>query len=92
VERFPGRATLLAVQLSTGRRNQIRLHAMLARHPLVGEKLYREGNAGVVEFGRYALHAQVLGFTHPTTGEARRFEAPLPDDLRILLDGLRPSS
>jgi 23S rRNA pseudouridine1911/1915/1917 synthase len=88
VERFGDRATGLEVRLVTGRRNQIRLHAMLAGHPLVGESLYRKREPTVV-FPRQALHAAALGFVHPTDGVPVRYEAPLPADLEQLLRSLR---
>lgn len=87
-ERFGDRATSLEVRLVSGRRNQIRLHAMLAGHPLVGEPLYRK-REGKIPFPRQALHAWKLGFVHPTTGEPVRFEAPVPADLQRLLASLR---
>jgi 23S rRNA pseudouridine1911/1915/1917 synthase len=82
------RATLLAVRLRSGRRNQIRLHTRLAGHPLVGETLYRDWPP-TVEFPRQALHAYQLGFRHPRDGRSLRFEAPVPADLRALLTTLR---
>ncbi|MCA9489936.1 MAG: RluA family pseudouridine synthase [Myxococcales bacterium] len=88
LERFGDRATLLGVKLVTGRRNQIRLQAMLAGHALVGEPLYRRRPA-TVPFPRQALHAFRLGFVHPGTQEPVMHEAPLPADLRRLLESLR---
>jgi 23S rRNA pseudouridine1911/1915/1917 synthase len=82
-------ATLLEVTLVTGRRNQIRLHAMLMGHPLVGEPLYREQGRARISFPRQALHAAHLGFVHPGTGQRVRFSAAWPDDLRILVERLR---
>jgi 23S rRNA pseudouridine1911/1915/1917 synthase len=60
---------------------------MLAGHPLVGEPLYRK-RAPTVVFGRQALHAHRLGFTHPTTGERVVYTSPLPPDLERLVAGL----
>ncbi len=89
-ERFGSRATLLEVRLSSGRRNQIRLQAQLAGHPLVGETLYRDPHpAPTIRHPRYALHALRLGFNHPQTGEPVLFEAPPPDDLVGLFASLR---
>ncbi|MEQ1569989.1 MAG: RluA family pseudouridine synthase [Myxococcota bacterium] len=85
--RFGDRATQLEVRLISGRRNQIRLHAMLAGHPLVGEPLYRRREA-VIPFGRQALHAYKLGLLHPTTREPVTFEAPIPADLAGLIASL----
>lgn len=64
--------TRLAVWLETGRRNQIRVHLAELGHPVLGDDRYGKGE------GRLALHARVLGFTHPTTGKPMRFESPLP--------------
>lgn len=92
LERFGGRATSLELALVTGRRNQIRLHAMLAGHPVVGEIQYRprgRERQSPIRFARQALHARWLGFRHPTTGAPVRFEAPIPDDLRALSASLR---
>lgn len=93
VERLVG-ATALEVSLITGRRNQIRLHAMLAGHPLVGEPLYRReprgrGSPARVPFERQALHARRLVLAHPRTGAPLAVEAPVPPDLDGLLRRLR---
>lgn len=67
--------SLLKVQLETGRKNQIRVHMQDLGHPVVGDKKYgATGNA----IGRLGLHANVLAFTHPSTGETLRFEAKAP--------------
>lgn len=68
--------TLIECQLETGRTHQIRVHMQYIKFPLAGDPLYgpRKTLAGN---GQY-LHAKVLGFTHPTTGEEMYFEAPLP--------------
>jgi 23S rRNA pseudouridine1911/1915/1917 synthase len=88
VERFVRRATSLEVSLISGRRNQIRLHAMLAGHPLVGEPLYRRRDPQI-PFARQALHARRLVIDHPATGEATTLEAPIPPDLIRLAADLR---
>lgn len=89
-ERFGDRATALDIALVTGRRNQIRLHAMLAGFPVVGETQYRpDRTVPTPPFARQALHARRLGLTHPTTGAPVSFEAPLPDDLARLCGKLR---
>ncbi|MEQ1508455.1 MAG: RluA family pseudouridine synthase [Myxococcota bacterium] len=89
VERFGDVATLVEVSLVTGRRNQIRLHAMLAGHPLLGEPLYRMPGRVRTPFPRQALHARELGLVHPTTHQPITFEAPIPDDLTRLFARLR---
>jgi len=85
------RASLVEITLVTGKRNQIRLQARLRGHTLVGEQRYTYGpdHLRPIEFGRQALHAYRLAFTHPRSGEWLRFEAPIPADLRELLSRLR---
>jgi 23S rRNA pseudouridine1911/1915/1917 synthase len=92
VERFR-ETSLLEVRLITGKRNQIRLQARLRGHTLVGEQRYVFGPETLrpIAFPRQALHAARLAFRHPVTGEALRFEAPLPADMAALLDRLRRS-
>ena len=84
-------ASLIEVQLVTGKRNQIRIQARLHGHPLVGERRYVAGLEPhrPVAFGRQALHAYRLGFRHPVDGRALQFEAPLPADLAELLARVR---
>ncbi|WP_139492157.1 RluA family pseudouridine synthase [Brevibacillus dissolubilis] len=67
--------SLLEVNLETGRKNQIRVHMEDLGHPIVGDKKY---GAKTKVIGRLGLHARVLSFTHPTTGELMRFESPIP--------------
>jgi 23S rRNA pseudouridine1911/1915/1917 synthase len=90
VETFPG-AALVEVRLETGKRNQIRLQARLRGHTLIGEQRYVYGPDALrsVRFARQALHAWRLAFTHPADGRRITFEAPVPADLRGLLEGLR---
>lgn len=68
--------SLVEVQLETGRKNQIRVHMKDIGHPVVGDKKYGSKNNTL---GRLGLHAQVLAFTHPTTGQTLRFESRIPD-------------
>jgi 23S rRNA pseudouridine1911/1915/1917 synthase len=84
-------ASLVECRLETGRTHQIRVHMAFAGHPLVGDATYgrRQGPAAVEAFPRQALHAASLGFVHPLTGEALRFEAPLPADMQALIAALR---
>jgi 23S rRNA pseudouridine1911/1915/1917 synthase len=84
-------ASLLEVRLRTGRRNQIRIQARLRGHTLVGEQRYVYGPEVLrpIEFGRQALHAYRLGFTHPVDGRAMALEAPPPADFEALLVRLR---
>jgi 23S rRNA pseudouridine1911/1915/1917 synthase len=90
VEALSG-ASLLEVHLRTGRRNQIRIQARLRGHALIGERRYASGpdERPPIAFGRQALHAWRLAFSHPTDGRALRFEAPLPADFADLLARLR---
>ncbi|MCU0326074.1 MAG: RluA family pseudouridine synthase [Spirosomaceae bacterium] len=67
--------SLLKVKLDTGRKNQIRVHCQDIGHPIVGDKKY---GANYNPIGRVGLHAWVLGFEHPITGEYLRFETPIP--------------
>ena len=66
------------------------MHLAFAGHPLVGDAVYgRRRGAGLLGgFPRQALHAASLGFVHPVTGAAMRFESPLPADMAGLLDAL----
>jgi 23S rRNA pseudouridine1911/1915/1917 synthase len=94
-------AALVRVQLHTGRTHQVRVHLASIGHPLVGDATYGGGREpssrtaaareAIRGFPRPALHAAVLAFDHPRTGERVRFEAPLPGDLQALRDRLRPS-
>ncbi len=79
--------TLIECRLETGRTHQIRVHMAYIGHPLVGDPLYgqRKNN---LHFQGQALHAYLLGFIHPRTGEKLSFQVPLPplfaDELRSL--------
>jgi 23S rRNA pseudouridine1911/1915/1917 synthase len=93
-ERFDD-AALLRFRLHTGRTHQIRMHARMLGHPIVGDELYgyatRSERAKAQEeaIGRQALHAAILGLRHPVSGENMRFESPLPADFMCLLAMLR---
>lgn len=81
-------ATLLAVEIETGRTHQIRVHLAFIGHPVVGDGLYARGGSGLLPgVPRQFLHANRLGFALPG-GREVEFESPLPDDLRAVLDGL----
>lgn len=77
-----GDATLVAVKLETGRRNQIRVHFSEMGHPILGDVRYRAEEAvhRLWPHKRLALHARVLGFRHPITKKILRFEAALPKE------------
>lgn len=88
-----GSHSLLSCTLHTGRRHQIRVHLAACGYPVLSDPLYgserqRPLPAGVPSTPRLALHAQALGFTHPTTREPMHFEAPFPRDLQPTVDGL----
>ncbi len=99
VRRFgtPEVLALMECWLETGRTHQIRVHLAHAGHGLVGDPTYggkrklpkaalsETAAQAVKDFPRQALHAAVLGFNHPLTGQAIRFEAPLPTDMQELL-------
>jgi 23S rRNA pseudouridine1911/1915/1917 synthase len=84
-------ASLLDIHLETGRTHQIRVHMSAVKHPCVGDLTYGADPvmAKRLRLERQWLHAQTLGFMHPSTGDWVEFEAPLPDDLQRALDALR---
>jgi 23S rRNA pseudouridine1911/1915/1917 synthase len=84
-----GPATLVEVDLETGRYNQIRLHFAAIGCPLLGERKYARGRDATVRFRRPALHAWRIAFDHPITRRRIELEAPLPADLERLLSDLR---
>ena len=87
IERF-GKYTLIEAQLETGRTHQIRVHMSYIGHPLLGDTVYG-GLKQPFKLERQVLHARVLGFIHPTTGEYMEFEADLPEYFKNLIDKLR---
>lgn len=95
LERF-GTCTLVRCRLETGRTHQIRVHMAHIKHPLVGDPLYgsRKTMKGKVARAISAmngqmLHAQVIGFIHPKTGEYLEFSAPVPEAFENVLTLLR---
>ena len=93
--RFAG-ATLLDVELDTGRTHQIRVHGAHIGHPLAGDEKYGDPafNKAMREMGlrRLFLHATALGFREPDREHEVQVSAPLPDDLRLVLDCLETAS
>jgi 23S rRNA pseudouridine1911/1915/1917 synthase len=83
---------LIECRLETGRTHQVRVHLASIGHALIGDPVYARTPAALrpilkqLGFQRQALHAAVLGFVHPVTGEHLRFESPLPADMRELID------
>ena len=88
VVRSSNEASLIECRLHSGRTHQIRVHLCHLRHTVLGDKVYAPRVAK--NFTRQMLHAWKLGFHHPSTGEWKNFEAPLPDDFKeaIALVGL----
>lgn len=94
---FGTAAALLECRLETGRTHQIRVHLAHLGHPLIGDPVYLRRlpaaalgldparRSALTGFPRQALHAAVLGFVHPLTGAALRFESPLPADMAGLV-------
>ena len=83
---------LVECRLETGRTHQVRVHMASTGHALLGDPVYGRANARLrpilqkLDFRRQALHAAVLGFVHPVTGDRLRFESDLPPDMRELID------
>ncbi|MCI0466771.1 MAG: RluA family pseudouridine synthase [Beijerinckiaceae bacterium] len=96
IESFASEASLLACTLETGRTHQIRVHLAHLGHPLLGDPVYASGFKSKIarlpqaaqfflkSLSRQALHAAVLGFLHPLTGEELCFRSALPQDLQEL--------
>ena len=96
---LPPFSALIECQLETGRTHQIRVHLAAMGYGIIGDPLYgtplrsaqvpdqisRDLLAEMRNFGRQALHAAILGFTHPITGEELSFESPLPEDMKALI-------
>ena len=76
------RWSMIEVRLETGRKNQIRAHLSEAGHAVIGDQLYGSTKNPIDRLG---LHAKILGFTHPSTGERLTFTAPIPKSFRELL-------
>ena len=93
LEYLGGHATLCAVQIETGKTHQIRIHMAESRHPIVGETVYirdftHHGNVPIV-CPRLLLHAETLGFVHPTTGEKVLLRRDPPPSFQRPLERLR---
>ena len=87
-------AALVECRLETGRTHQVRVHLASLGHPLVGDPVYGRTKAAhralldQLGFRRQALHATLLGFSHPLTGVNLAFESPLPRDMQELFSRL----
>lgn len=88
LERFGGRYTYIECQLETGRTHQIRVHMASIGHPILGDDVYGPKKCPFKLQGQ-TLHAGVLGFIHPSTGEYIEFKADLPEYFKELLVKLR---
>lgn len=99
IERF-SHHTLIKVQLETGRTHQIRVHMAHIHHPLVGDKTYRgrlqlpkKASEALItclrQFHRQALHAEHLKLIHPLSQQIIEWQAPLPEDMNLLINCLR---
>ena len=93
-------STQIACRLETGRTHQIRVHLTSIGHSLIGDQIYGKSPLNrlsgispelkqtISNFKRQALHAEMLGFLHPVSGEKMRFQTPIPEDFKNLLDHL----
>ncbi len=103
VQRVGSVASLIECRLETGRTHQIRVHLSHIGHPVIGDPFYSRGlrralpkidpqaRLRIAAFKRQALHAYLIGFTHPKSGEILRFEAKIPleySELMNFLDGI----
>ncbi|MDA8433255.1 MAG: RluA family pseudouridine synthase [Nitrospiraceae bacterium] len=96
LERF-GAATLIEARLGTGRTHQIRVHFASSGHPVLGDITYgRKTEIAILQkrivFPRQMLHAELLGFIHPSTGEHVEFRSGLPSDMTAAIETLRAVS
>jgi 23S rRNA pseudouridine955/2504/2580 synthase len=95
VRHYGTMASLLEVEIATGRTHQIRVHALSAGHPVAGDERYgdEDFNAACAALGlkRMFLHAQLIEFVWPESGVELCVSAPLPEALREFLDALQES-
>lgn len=83
-----GDYTLIEAEPVTGRTHQIRVHLASIGHPVVGDAVYGRRKTSLPVLRQF-LHARRLGFKHPLTGQRLELEAPLPEELAVVLDLLR---
>ncbi|MBQ9140476.1 MAG: RluA family pseudouridine synthase [Lachnospiraceae bacterium] len=81
--------TYIECQLETGRTHQIRVHMASIGHPLLGDEVYAVGRKCPFKLQGQTLHAKILGFKHPSTGEYIEADAPLPEYFTNLVDKLQ---
>ena len=84
-----GDASLVEAELGTGRTHQVRVHLAYLGHPVLADSIYGEPDEHPIRLERLALHAAVLGFVHPISGERLDFRVPLPADLSAAVARLR---
>ena len=99
IERY-GEFSLAEIILETGRTHQIRVHLSHIGYPVVGDPTYggrnraikiatsQEVRSALQDLSRQALHAQLLGFIHPGTGDYLEFSTPIPEDIQRVIDAL----
>lgn len=87
IKQFKGYA-YVECRLETGRTHQIRVHMASIGHPLLGDRVYGPDKCPFPQLRGQTLHAGILGFVHPRTGQYMEFNAPLPEYFRHLLDKL----
>ena len=90
LERF-GDYTYIQCELETGRTHQIRVHMASIHHPVAGDPVYGPHNC-ITSLGGQCLHAKTLGFIHPATGQALRFDSELPEYFTHFVATLRRQS
>ena len=88
LERFGGKYTFIECQLETGRTHQIRVHMASIGHPILGDEVYGPKKCPFKLQGQ-TLHAGILGFEHPSTGEYVEFKADLPEYFEDLIKKLK---
>ncbi|HHU92304.1 MAG TPA: RluA family pseudouridine synthase [Halanaerobiaceae bacterium] len=81
--------TYLEVKLETGRTHQIRVHLSYLGYPILGDEKYGRSKKNKLPVQRQLLHAYILGFKHPLSGEWMEFKAPLPEDFKSVLKILK---
>ncbi|MCR5101665.1 MAG: RluA family pseudouridine synthase [Butyrivibrio sp.] len=81
--------TYIECKLETGRTHQIRVHMNHIGHPLLGDETYAPSRKSRFKLNGQCLHAKILGFKHPVTGEYIETDAPLPEYFKHLLDILK---
>jgi 23S rRNA pseudouridine1911/1915/1917 synthase len=93
LQSWPG-ATLIEARLETGRSHQVRMHFAEGGHAVLGDPVYGRPPKNPLlrtlgrDLGRQALHAHLLGFDHPVSGQHLRFTSPLPKEIQIIVDAL----